>query len=238
MGRYLDRWLNPKISQEDMDIYNASVLLMAHNWHQRNNAKEMNDELGSKLYDRVDQMLKTQRQLFVQKEISRQVESMFNIMHEVMTENAQTSLEPLYHPPSKEVITQQPILKEPYQHRINKQQLLTKVVGKESIRDRIGFEITLRPSTVSGNGVFIDRDVIPGTVVGLFGGDVHPLEYIHATYLEDKGLIPDENFMLMVRTDGHIIDGNTTKRNAFNPYALAHMVNHPPKDINPNVMAV
>ena len=242
ISRYIDRWVNPQVSQEDMDMYNASVLLMAHTWHKQHNASKemMDDQQGNQFYDRVDRMTKQQRQVFVQTEMSKQVEHMFRCMHDVMVENNENSLMNVYHPPSEKPTTS--IHKETYQNRKSKHQPSSSSssmkLGKDYIRDKVGFEINLRSSSVSGNGVFIDNDILPGTVIALFGGNVHPLEFIHETYLEDNHLIPDDNFMLMVRTDGHIIDGNTAKENEFNPYALAHMVNHPPKDVNPNVMAV
>lgn len=241
IGRYIDRWVNPQVSQEDMDMYNASLLLMAHDWHQQHRqSKEMNDEQGNIFYDRVDRMTKQERQLFVQSEMSKQVEHMFRSMHTVMVENNQNSLMNLYNPqPDDKPLTS--VRKAAYQNRIYRQQQHSSDPikrGKEYIQEQIGFGISLQSSPISGNGVFIDHDVSPGTVIALFGGNVHPLEYMHATYLEDHQLIPDDNFMLMVRTDGHIIDGNSVNENVFNPYALAHMVNHPPRNVNPNVMAV
>lgn len=49
-------------------------------------------------------------------------------------------------------------------------------------------------------------------------------------------LVPDENFYLMGRADGCVIDARSRDQLPSTPLALAHAVNHPPPGHAPNVL--
>jgi hypothetical protein len=106
--------------------------------------------------------------------------------------------------------------------------------------------------------------ICPGTVLAIFPGLVHlnePLpftsptkgamslsslfdfnrtigvkdEYIH------RELLPDPNYQLLMRLDGIFIDSRrpcTSAEALPNPYALAHLINHPPVDVGSVVGSV
>jgi len=110
-------------------------------------------------------------------------------------------------------------------------------VETKKLSDLIGFELEVKPSTVSnaGDGVFVkEGSVLPGQVIALFPGHVHLAEFTRKKgHIE--GLLPDDNFMLMVRKDNIIVDSRHVVHNK-NPYAVAHKVNHPTPNILPNAL--
>jgi hypothetical protein len=106
---------------------------------------------------------------------------------------------------------------------------------KKKLSDLIGFELEVKPSTVvnSGDGVFVkEGSILPGQIIALFPGHVHLAEYTKKKE-HIESLLPDDNFMLMVRKDGIIVDSRQLIHNK-NPYAVAHKVNHPPAGVVPN----
>lgn len=66
-------------------------------------------------------------------------------------------------------------------------------------------------------------------------GLVHlPENLQHETYMSQ--LLPDDNFYLMGRADGCVIDARTRAQLPSSPLAMAHAVNHPPAGRAPNVL--
>ena len=109
------------------------------------------------------------------------------------------------------------------------------IIEKKKLSDMIGFELEVRPSTVAnaGDGVFVkEGSLLPGQVIALFPGHVHLAEYTKKNE-HIQSLLPDDNFMLMIRKDNIIIDSRHLVHD-INPYAVAHKVNHPPSGILPN----
>ncbi|EGC32328.1 hypothetical protein DICPUDRAFT_81815 [Dictyostelium purpureum] len=129
----------------------------------------------------------------------------------------------------------------------------------EPIEHPRGFKIHVKSSTVdheeAGYGVYIEGEVIPGTVVALYPGDTYDGENIPPSIVR-------ENEYMMSRYDGTIIDGRswnkkcdelTLKSKMFkeigtnvkptdilcyrNPFAIGNFINHPPADDQPNVIA-
>jgi len=108
--------------------------------------------------------------------------------------------------------------------------------NKLSLLSTVGFELESRQSNIpnSGNGVFIKQgNVIPGTVLAFVPGYVHLTEYASKRQYLDT-LLPDNEQMLMGRYDGIVIDSRQANQVPHNPYALAHLVNHVPLNIDKN----
>eukprot|EP01041_Mallomonas_annulata_P010678 gene10678-22286_t len=103
----------------------------------------------------------------------------------------------------------------------------------------IGFAVHSQPSKISnsGNGLFLKGKAMPGDVLALYPGMVHLSEYTSkAGYFQT--LLPDDDLYLMSRMEGCVIDGRTAHQMPWNPYALAHTVNHPPQGSTPNVLQI
>lgn len=108
--------------------------------------------------------------------------------------------------------------------------------NKLSLLSTVGFELESRQSNIpnSGYGVFIKKgNVVPGTVLAFVPGYVHLTEYASKRQYLDT-LLPDNEQMLMGRYDGIVIDSRQTDQIPHNPYALAHLVNHVPLNIDKN----
>ena len=91
----------------------------------------------------------------------------------------------------------------------------------------------------AGQGVFIEcsQDIVPGTIVALYPGRV----YLRFELMNDKlvqSLLPDENFMLMLRRDDNLIDPRNLEGIPYNPYAFGHLINHCGSSRTPNVYQV
>lgn len=103
------------------------------------------------------------------------------------------------------------------------------------------FSIATGESSIpgAGQGVFIEsnQDIVPGTVVALYPGRV----YQKFELLDDnlvQSLMPDDNFMLMLRRDDNLIDPRNLDGVPFNPFAFGHFINHCGAARKPNVYQV
>ena len=247
LARYLDV-LQPKTNQGHLDLYNASLLLLRYDWER---AKLPQASLTEKdveaFYDKVDGMTKSARDKFVREGVNRQVKALFEGLHAVKESHNVDNLQQII-PSSASLasntlnVSNHTIGK--YKHRIarsKEKEVPSTGTSSSSFLKEIGFELLPSSSPIHGTGVFLHtldrKSILPGTVLGFFAGKVHPLEYLKGDYLERK-LLPDPHFMLMTRTDGHIIDGRSADECSYNPYAIAQLVNHPPTGVSPNVMAV
>jgi hypothetical protein len=109
---------------------------------------------------------------------------------------------------------------------------------------QVGYDVIVRRSEIphpqAGEGLFLRSDgrtVLPGTVLALFPGLVHLAEYTRQkNYFHS--LMPDKDLMMLARRDDVILDARGANRVPWNPYALAHFINHPPQDAFPNVLQV
>jgi hypothetical protein len=90
-----------------------------------------------------------------------------------------------------------------------------------------------RSSSASSSSRFI----IPGTVIGVYPGQVYLKSHLLQSPSNLTNLLPDNDFMLMTRYDECIIDGRTAHTLPTNPYALCHKINHCGLN-KPNVMQV
>ena len=109
-------------------------------------------------------------------------------------------------------------------------------------QSNVGFSIVALQSTAptAGRGVFVDGYARAGSLLGFFPGDVWPKEYL--LHMKSAGIFePDDNLQLSLRYDDILIDSRRSPytvldggQNVTNPFALAHVVNHPPRDVIPN----
>jgi len=113
-----------------------------------------------------------------------------------------------------------------------------------SLLSTVGYELETKKSTIpnGGNGVFVKQgNILPGTVVAFLPGYVHLTEYASKRQYLDT-LLPDNDQMLMGRYDGIVIDSRQIDKVPYNPYSLAHLVNHVPLNIDknskPNVLQI
>ena len=113
-----------------------------------------------------------------------------------------------------------------------------------SLSSTVGYELETRKSNIpnGGNGIFVKQGrILPGTVVAFLPGYVHLTEYASKREYLDT-LLPDDDQMLMGRYDGIVIDSRQIDKVPYNPYALAHLVNHVPLNIDknskPNVLQI
>lgn len=81
------------------------------------------------------------------------------------------------------------------------------------------------------------RFIIPGTVIGVYPGQVYLKSHLLQSPSNLSNLLPDDDFMLMTRYDECIIDGRTAHTLPTHPYALCHKINHCGLT-KPNVMQV
>lgn len=103
------------------------------------------------------------------------------------------------------------------------------------------FSVKANISTVpnAGVGVFVNsgKTLIPGTVVVLYPGRV----FMKHEVMDEKVraiLGNNENYMLMLRRDGHVFDPRNLDGIPSNPYALGHYINHCGTERQPNVLQV
>lgn len=111
-----------------------------------------------------------------------------------------------------------------------------KAKEEKALEESVGFTLEVKKSSIisksssfdAGNGLFVKSGVIlPGSIIAIVPGLVHLREHL----LDEnhvRTLLPDPDLLLMSRMDGIIIDSRTTKQVPWNPYGLAHFVNHMP----------
>lgn len=103
------------------------------------------------------------------------------------------------------------------------------------------FSLSVAPSSIpeAGKGVFVEtsRDIVPGTVVALYPGRVYQrFELFDDNFVQS--LMPDENFMLMLRRDDNLIDPRNLEGVPSNPYAVGQFINHCGAKRHPNIYQV
>jgi len=92
-------------------------------------------------------------------------------------------------------------------------------------------------SSSSSSSSSSSRFIIPGTVIGVYPGQVYLKSHLLQSPSNLTNLLPDNDFMLMTRYDECIIDGRTAHTLPTHPYALCHKINHCGLS-KPNVMQV
>lgn len=251
LQRVFDTLVKGRKNPENLDLYKAAGFFHCRRYVLD---KPAGYEFGPKDNDAivatVDAMSRSAIASFVQKQCNLQIVGLFQGMFDLKTAsnaNIRSIYESTRQSSMKPELYTTPPPARLHSHYRARMELVHKNItqlpaGTTSLRTALGFELRVRQSDIpnAGDGVFLESDaaVPPGTVVALFAGDVHLLEHLNEAHIEATQLLLDPDFMLMARTDGHIIDGRTADRNNFNPYAFAQLVNHPPRDAEPNVMAV
>lgn len=114
--------------------------------------------------------------------------------------------------------------------------------NQDILLKKIGFTLSCKESNIplANEGLFINTfngsSILPGTLIGIYPGYVHIKEHLRDKE-HVKTLIPDDDLMLMQRTDQCIIDGRSIDLVPSNPYGLFHKINHCGIS-KPNVMQV
>lgn len=113
------------------------------------------------------------------------------------------------------------------------------------IREKLGFSVLSLKSTVpgAGRGVFVDGTAMAGSLVAFFPGGTWPKEYLSNAAFSTSIFKDDNNFQLSIRYDDILIDSRKAAYTVLNdaksnPWAVGHIVNHPPKDVVPNCRTV
>ncbi|GMI48525.1 hypothetical protein TrCOL_g5177 [Triparma columacea] len=115
-----------------------------------------------------------------------------------------------------------------------------KVIPKRFL-ERAGFQLRTAESTVpgAGMGLFLEGDVMAGSLVGYFPGKVWLSEHLKRPEDMEK-VKKDEKYETMMRFDESIIDSRPFSglHHPTNPLALCHYINHPPPHSKPNVICL
>jgi hypothetical protein len=122
------------------------------------------------------------------------------------------------------------------------------------IRQELGYSILSLKSTIptgggtggAGRGTFVDGLAPTGSLVAFQPGEIWPKEHLLTTAPDvmehfDDG---DEDCQTTLRFDDYVLDSRKspvtvlTREGSMNPWALGHMVNHPPSTILPNCQSL
>lgn len=115
------------------------------------------------------------------------------------------------------------------------------------LKNDLGYSLIQLPSTIpnAGRGLFVDGRADSGSIVAFFPGQVWPREYFLERDFKRK-MLPhfqnDDNYELMFRYDDVLIDSRKQYIDPIqyqnNPWAVAHLVNHPPPETTYNCRPV
>ena len=114
------------------------------------------------------------------------------------------------------------------------------------IRNEIGHSVLALKSTVTGagRGVFLDGKAMEGSLVAFIPGQVLPKEYlINPSPALESYLSQDYTHQLSLRSDDILIDSRKSPYTVLdeegsNPWAIGHIINHPPPNVIPNCRTV
>ncbi|KAK8798801.1 hypothetical protein WA158_007885 [Blastocystis sp. Blastoise] len=85
----------------------------------------------------------------------------------------------------------------------------------------------------AGNGIFVDGHINPGTILGFFPGTVYLRQHLKNKAIRDALTSVKSDYRYWYY-DSSIVDSKDYF--PINPLSLGHIVNHPPKDTQPNIM--
>jgi hypothetical protein len=110
------------------------------------------------------------------------------------------------------------------------------------LRQELGHSVIALKSTLpgAGRGIFVDGTAMAGSLLAFMPGEVWPKEYLlNMTETRRAHFANDDNFQLTMRSDETLIDPRRSPytvltKEGSNPWAVAHIVNHPPKGAMPN----
>jgi hypothetical protein len=110
------------------------------------------------------------------------------------------------------------------------------------IRDEIGHSILSLRSTIPscGRGVFVDGNTLAGSLIAFQPGDVWPKEHLLTTAPDViEHFANDDDCHISLRFDDYVVDSRNApvtvllREGSTNPWALGHMINHPPPKAPP-----
>lgn len=112
------------------------------------------------------------------------------------------------------------------------------------IKKELGFSSVALKSTISraGRGIFVDGFAPAGSVLAYFPGEVWPKEHI-TNMIATRFFEKDPKHHLSMRYDDFLIDSRNAPYSVLdndksNPFAIAHIANHPPYGTAPNCSSV
>lgn len=112
------------------------------------------------------------------------------------------------------------------------------------IRKQLGFSTIALRSTIprAGRGIFVEGFAPAGSVIAYFPGKVWPKEHI-TNMIATKIFEKDPKQHLSMRYDDFLIDSRNAPYTVLdndqsNPFAIAHIANHPAHSITPNCSSV
>mmetsp|Transcript_55467 Transcript_55467/g.109972 ORF Transcript_55467/g.109972 Transcript_55467/m.109972 type:complete len:367 (-) Transcript_55467:312-1412(-) len=247
--------LKGRAFQESIDTTKALHLMMGR----RLGGEEIPVEVPALSKDEIDKLSLDRRKEMLRKESITQLLSMFQALHECAgCPEAETVLRKrqLQQNQNPDLYPLATSMKEP--------QLLLDP-AHDVLLQKCGFMIRPGQSLIEGAGLgaFLDGGCEAGTLVALYPGVV----FHSSNLLRDAGVIeslsPDEHLHLFSRYDGVIIDargatpspltetderervescqelrGRNPKKSPPNPFAIAHLANHPPLGTEPNTMMI
>lgn len=122
---------------------------------------------------------------------------------------------------------------------------LVNVCRSSKIKEELGYSLWVLPSSISnaGRGCFLDGKVPLGSLVAFQPGDVWCKEHLVTSdpeimqHFDDDG---EEDCQISLRFDDYVMDSRNSpvivlsREGSMNPWALGHMVNHPPEPGFPN----
>ena len=209
----------PRKQQEQIDLYRAAVLLKGHAWHHAvrhsrgaadNSIQLLSQDDVDGFYREVDSLTAKEIAASVHKSLETQIIAM---LRDVDTYSS----------------TIEKAIAGAGSSSLANRGGDVGSTAKSTMFDAVGFKLEVRDSTIpgAGLGVFLKGQACPGTVISFHPGTVHLAEYAsRPEYMKD--LLPDDEFMMIVRNDGHIIDARGAHLAPFNPFALGHKINHVP----------
>jgi hypothetical protein len=240
----------PSVDQGAIDAYRAALLLRGNEWYHKPenvpNKKPTKEDIDQ-FYNDVDAMEDDDLRDYSQKRLLIQVTNLFENIHQsLLISSDEIDSSTAHNNSNKHNDPIEKLRKKHSNDRDNDGEVVaatTKSNANTNLVDSVGFLIECKKSTCNddnaGMGLFIrcpsTTSVPPGTVVAFFPGLVHLPEFtVKNDYITDN-LLPDPDYMLILREDNTIIDSRTASECPINPYGLAHYVNHVPKNGDANV---
>ena len=232
------------LDQSSIDAYRTSLLLKCHVWHQNHgniadvDKRQPSDNDVAGFYSDVQEMSTTEMREFAQQNLNSQVVRLFKSIHE----SGYTATTVMDDIKQDRVLSKVDQLRESHGDGEGESKERESNGKTNNLIELVGFSLETKKSECAddaGDGIYLrceeDSIIPPGTVLGIFPGLVHLPEFTNKNDYVMQNLLPDPDFLLMVRSDGAIIDGRTAHECSPNPYALAHLTNHVPKGGTPNV---
>jgi hypothetical protein len=111
------------------------------------------------------------------------------------------------------------------------------------IREDHGFSVLTLKSLIpgGGRGAFIDGEAKAGSLVAFQPGDIWPKEHLLTTAPDVMAhFAGEDDCQISLRFDDYVVDSRRspvtvlTRAGSMNPWALGHMIDHPPPETFPN----